>query len=884
MSINKILTGIFAIFAVASESAGAAPSVRQLGTIMQKSAGSDASVGQQKARAATAVGPKTSPSVKPITTSAPTISTASTSAVDSSRLGGVPFTSGKTNKNNSSNTSGKTYSASTALVSMEKDFEKLQNDYIALQNNYTAMQQNMAATAEQIRQEAGQQISAAVQQQQADLNSMNTNITSSLGQVQSQIATLSQDAVKKAELDTELNKAPTIAAMNQSLARKADAAEVQSTIETLATKEEVNIAANGSFTQQKFDEAVENSNRLSNLLAEKAAKTEVTTAITNATKDLAAKDQVAADIAAAEARAFTDEKVEAALNRSSVLAAKLSAKVEQADVDNTVARVASGFATKDSVNSAKDEMESKITAAKQELTSKITSDVSNVSSRVDSVETAVRNKIDSDTMSSAISNATRNLVDRTTVEGMIADIDIPEQQATCTNEVTGVELGSDGKILVTKCNGNNNQIIIPDGEGCQKTTHVYTPGTNPKTVTIGNSTITGVTVRGYRTTTISDTCEQSKNQVTVTQDSCHLAEIGVKITGTSNIDLYMCMPQSVCAPGVSCMASPYYLIVENGGVSTSITTQLERKQDTLSTESLERLNTAVTASEVDTALTTRLNNFTTTSDKITDFDTHVGSVLSTNRVAYQTDIANLATKEEINGVLKATDISFDVTNDGFLTVSVKGSTPERIGMVKGTDGAQGDPGMGINYKGQKDTYNQLPTSGNVLGDAWQVMTDGLFYIWDGEKFPPYGSGAALQGPQGPKGTDGANGKDGKDGVDGQDGKDAYDLAKESGFAGSKDAWLESLRGEKGADGRDGVDGKDGATGPQGPQGEQGPAGKDGVDGSSMTEQDIINLGFAKTSAISDMQNLIDSLTNRMTAAEARMTAVEEKQNERQNAE
>ncbi len=51
------------------------------------------------------------------------------------------------------------------------------------------------------------------------------------------------------------------------------------------------------------------------------------------------------------------------------------------------------------------------------------------------------------------------------------------------------------------------------------------------------------------------------------------------------------------------------------------------------------------------------------------------------------------------------------------------------------------------------------------------------------------------------------------------GKSAYDLAKENGFQGTLEEWLESL---KGTDGKDGVDGKDGRNGIDG------AAGKDGT--------------------------------------------------------
>ena len=39
------------------------------------------------------------------------------------------------------------------------------------------------------------------------------------------------------------------------------------------------------------------------------------------------------------------------------------------------------------------------------------------------------------------------------------------------------------------------------------------------------------------------------------------------------------------------------------------------------------------------------------------------------------------------------------------------------------------------------------------------------------------------------------GKDGVDGQNGADGKSAFEIAQENGFAGTKEEWLESLKGE-----------------------------------------------------------------------------------------
>lgn len=46
---------------------------------------------------------------------------------------------------------------------------------------------------------------------------------------------------------------------------------------------------------------------------------------------------------------------------------------------------------------------------------------------------------------------------------------------------------------------------------------------------------------------------------------------------------------------------------------------------------------------------------------------------------------------------------------------------------------------------------------------------------------------------------------------GPDGKSAYDIAVELGFKGSKEEWLESLKGLPGTNGKDGTDGKDGLS-------------------------------------------------------------------------
>ena len=53
------------------------------------------------------------------------------------------------------------------------------------------------------------------------------------------------------------------------------------------------------------------------------------------------------------------------------------------------------------------------------------------------------------------------------------------------------------------------------------------------------------------------------------------------------------------------------------------------------------------------------------------------------------------------------------------------------------------------------------------------------------------------------------------GTDGANGKSAYEVARESGFTGTKEEWLESLKGQKGDKGENGQNGQNGVQGIQG---------------------------------------------------------------------
>ena len=88
----------------------------------------------------------------------------------------------------------------------------------------------------------------------------------------------------------------------------------------------------------------------------------------------------------------------------------------------------------------------------------------------------------------------------------------------------------------------------------------------------------------------------------------------------------------------------------------------------------------------------------------------------------------------------------------------------------------------------------------------------------GEKGDPGETGA--KGEKGDKGDPGETGAAGKDGAAG---KSAYQIAVASGFDGTEQAWLASLKGDKGDKG------DTGAAGEKGEKGDKGDPGKDGTD-------------------------------------------------------
>ena len=88
---------------------------------------------------------------------------------------------------------------------------------------------------------------------------------------------------------------------------------------------------------------------------------------------------------------------------------------------------------------------------------------------------------------------------------------------------------------------------------------------------------------------------------------------------------------------------------------------------------------------------------------------------------------------------------------------------------EGPQGPQGEAGSGITMKGSQPTEEDLPPTGNDLGDAYLVEEDDSLWIWDGGGWI---SGGSIQGPpgvQGPTGPQGIQGPEGDPGPAGADG-------------------------------------------------------------------------------------------------------------------
>lgn len=117
-------------------------------------------------------------------------------------------------------------------------------------------------------------------------------------------------------------------------------------------------------------------------------------------------------------------------------------------------------------------------------------------------------------------------------------------------------------------------------------------------------------------------------------------------------------------------------------------------------------------------------------------DKEAGKGLSENdyTTAEKTKLEGIATGAQVN-VLEGVKV-----NGTALAVTEKSVNIDLSEYAKKTDIASA-----YNYKGSKATINDLPTSGNAIGDVYNVEANGMNYAWTGSEWDSLGGSVDLSG-------------------------------------------------------------------------------------------------------------------------------------------
>lgn len=221
------------------------------------------------------------------------------------------------------------------------------------------------------------------------------------------------------------------------------------------------------------------------------------------------------------------------------------------------------------------------------------------------------------------------------------------------------------------------------------------------------------------------------------------------------------------------------------------------------------------------------------------------------------DYAHLSNRPSINGVELNGDKSLEDLNikQTYTADDIPFADGETFqqklnnGELKGQDGVSGTDGItphigdnGNWFIGETDTNKPSQGTNGVNGNDGVGVTKSEVNT-SGELVITYSNGDSINLGK-------IVGKDGLDGTNGQNGLSAYEIAKNGGFIGTKEDWLESLKGEKGEQGEQGIQGI------QGIQGEQGEKGQNGADGIGITNSEINKNGEL---VITYSNNTVDNL-------------------------
>jgi len=117
-------------------------------------------------------------------------------------------------------------------------------------------------------------------------------------------------------------------------------------------------------------------------------------------------------------------------------------------------------------------------------------------------------------------------------------------------------------------------------------------------------------------------------------------------------------------------------------------------------------------------------------------DKEAGKGLSENNytTTEKNKLEGIASSAQVN-VLESVKV-----NGTALSVSGKAVNIDLSTYAKKTDIASA-----YRYKGSKAAYANLPTTGNEVGDVWNVETDDMNYAWTGTKWDPLGASVDLTG-------------------------------------------------------------------------------------------------------------------------------------------
>ena len=105
-------------------------------------------------------------------------------------------------------------------------------------------------------------------------------------------------------------------------------------------------------------------------------------------------------------------------------------------------------------------------------------------------------------------------------------------------------------------------------------------------------------------------------------------------------------------------------------------------------------------------------------------------------------------KSSVKTTITITDTTSDTTHPLIGDITISGDT------ITVTRKSLTDLGLAaaLKYQGSKASYSNLPTTGNVKGDVWNVNDTGKNYAWSGEAWDDLGGTIDLSGLQ-PKDAD-----------------------------------------------------------------------------------------------------------------------------------